>query len=83
MQVKSSLSRGARASSALALPLAATGVVFRDIGTSPLYALRACFSDVSGMSVDALSVLGILSIIFCVPVTRHFRQVRRHRPPRG
>ena len=64
MQVKSSLSRGARASSALALPLAATGVVFGDIGTSPLYALRACFSDVSGMSVDALSVLGILSLIF-------------------
>ena len=64
MQVKSSLSRGGRASSALALPLAATGVVFGDIGTSPLYALRACFSDVSGMNVDALSVLGILSLIF-------------------
>ena len=64
MQAKSSPSRGARASSTLALPLAATGVVFGDIGTSPLYALRACFSDIAGMSVDALSVLGILSLIF-------------------
>ena len=62
MQAKSSLSRGARISSTLALPLA--GVVFGDIGTSPLYALRPCFSDVAGMSVDALSVLGILSLIF-------------------
>jgi len=40
------------------------GVVFGDIGTSPLYALRACFSDVAGVSVNAPSVLGILSLIF-------------------
>jgi KUP system potassium uptake protein len=62
MHAKSSVS--GTPSSALALPLAATGVVFGDIGTSPLYALRACFSDVAGMTVDALSVLGILSLIF-------------------
>jgi KUP system potassium uptake protein len=64
MQAKSSSSHGAGASSTLALPLAATGVVFGDIGTSPLYALRACFSDVAGVTVDAPSVLGILSLIF-------------------
>jgi KUP system potassium uptake protein len=40
------------------------GVVFGDIGTSPLYALRACFSDVAGVSVSTFSVLGILSLIF-------------------
>ena len=40
------------------------GVVFGDIGTSPLYALRACFSGVAGVGVDASSVLGILSLIF-------------------
>jgi KUP system potassium uptake protein len=40
------------------------GVVFGDIGTSPLYALRACFSDVAGVSVTPASVLGILSLIF-------------------
>ena len=64
MQAKSSPSQGAPASSRLALPLAATGVVFGDIGTSPLYALRACFSDAAGVTVDAPSVLGILSLIF-------------------
>jgi KUP system potassium uptake protein len=47
-----------------ALTVAAMGVVFGDIGTSPLYALRACFSDVAGVSVNAPSVLGILSLIF-------------------
>jgi KUP system potassium uptake protein len=40
------------------------GVVFGDIGTSPLYALRACFSDVAGVEVNAANVLGILSLIF-------------------
>jgi KUP system potassium uptake protein len=64
MQASSSMSEGAGASSRLALPVAATGVVFGDIGTSPLYALRACFSDVAGVTADALSVLGILSLIF-------------------
>src|SRR5882672_2142618 len=48
-----------------ALSVAAMGVVFGDIGTSPLYALRACFSYVAGVSVSPSSVLGILSLIFC------------------
>ncbi len=47
-----------------ALSVAAMGVVFGDIGTSPLYALRACFSDAAGISVSPSSVLGILSLIF-------------------
>jgi KUP system potassium uptake protein len=64
MQTKSSVNGEARVPSTLALPLAATGVVFGDIGTSPLYALRACFSDIAGVRVDAPSVLGILSLIF-------------------
>jgi KUP system potassium uptake protein len=51
-------------SSTLALSIAAMGVVFGDIGTSPLYALRACFSDVGGVTVTHTSVLGILSLIF-------------------
>jgi KUP system potassium uptake protein len=50
--------------SLVALSIAATGVVFGDIGTSPLYALRACFEDVSGMTVSVPNVLGILSLIF-------------------
>jgi KUP system potassium uptake protein len=54
----------AHASSTVTLSIAAMGVVFGDIGTSPLYALRACFSDVAGLSVTPASVLGILSLIF-------------------
>ena len=59
-----SSAHGSHASSTLALSVAAMGVVFGDIGTSPLYALRACFSDVAGVTVNQASVLGILSLIF-------------------
>src|SRR5689334_3191077 len=48
----------------LALSVGAIGVVFGDIGTSPLYALRACFSDIAGVTVTHQSVLGVLSLIF-------------------
>lgn len=46
------------------LALGALGVVFGDIGTSPLYAMRQCFQDLHTPSVDAGSVLGILCLIF-------------------
>ncbi|MEZ5474050.1 MAG: KUP/HAK/KT family potassium transporter [Steroidobacteraceae bacterium] len=48
----------------LALTIGALGIVFGDIGTSPLYALRACFTNVAGMAVNQGNVLGILSLIF-------------------
>lgn len=44
--------------------LAALGVVFGDIGTSPLYAFRECFSEFYGLSVTVGNVFGILSLIF-------------------
>jgi KUP system potassium uptake protein len=47
-----------------ALTLGAMGVVFGDIGTNPLFALRQCFKDLRERSVDSASVLGILSLIF-------------------
>ena len=47
-----------------ALTVAAIGVVFGDIGTSPLYALRACFDAVSGVPLNEASVFGVLSLIF-------------------
>jgi KUP system potassium uptake protein len=50
--------------STISLSVAAVGVVFGDIGTSPLYALRACFADVAGVGVTPQSVLGVLSLIF-------------------
>ena len=47
-----------------ALTLAATGVVFGDIGTSPLYALKECFSPEHGIPFSEDSVYGVLSMVF-------------------
>jgi KUP system potassium uptake protein len=44
--------------------VAALGIVFGDIGTSPLYAVRECFSPHFGLSLTPDNVLGVLSIIF-------------------
>ncbi len=46
------------------LTLGAVGVVYGDIGTSPLYALRECFSGPHGISPTHDNVLGVLSLIF-------------------
>nr|CAX83915.1 Probable potassium transport system protein kup [uncultured bacterium] len=48
----------------LALSLAAIGVVFGDIGTSPLYAIKESFSHEHGIPRSPDNVLGILSLIF-------------------
>jgi KUP system potassium uptake protein len=45
------------------MALAALGVVFGDIGTSPLYAVSACFTG-PGIAVTPEHVLGVLSLIF-------------------
>ena len=46
------------------LVLAAIGVVFGDIGTSPLYALKECFSPEHGIPYSEGAVLGIIAMIF-------------------
>jgi KUP system potassium uptake protein len=46
-----------------ALSLAALGVVFGDIGTSPLYALRECLHPAHGLRVSEATVYGVLSLI--------------------
>ena len=46
------------------LMLAALGVVFGDIGTSPLYALKESFSPEHGIPYSPEAVLGILSMLF-------------------
>ena len=51
-------------SSVALLALAALGVVFGDIGTSPLYALRVCFSGPQGAAPTPENVLGVLSLVF-------------------
>lgn len=46
------------------LTLAALGVVYGDIGTSPLYAVRECFYSEYGVAPTEANVLGVLSLVF-------------------
>lgn len=46
------------------LALGALGVVFGDIGTSPLYALRECFDPHKGLAISETHILSVLSMIF-------------------
>jgi KUP system potassium uptake protein len=46
------------------LALAALGVVYGDIGTSPLYAIRESFYGTHGIAVTPGNVLGVLSLVF-------------------
>jgi KUP system potassium uptake protein len=46
------------------LALGAIGVVYGDIGTSPLYALKECFIGPHGVPLTKPNVLGVLSLIF-------------------
>ncbi|MDS4068200.1 MAG: potassium transporter Kup [Candidatus Competibacter sp.] len=48
----------------LPLTLAAIGVVYGDIGTSPLYAMRECFGGSHALAPTHDNVLGVLSLIF-------------------
>ncbi len=45
------------------LALGATGIVFGDIGTSPLYAFRESFIGHHRLPIDAFHVLGVLSLL--------------------
>jgi KUP system potassium uptake protein len=46
------------------LVIAALGVVFGDIGTSPLYTLKECFGGDHAMTATPANILGILSLVF-------------------
>ncbi len=48
----------------LRLSVGAIGVVYGDIGTSPLYALRECFHGEFGVEPTPANVLGVLSLVF-------------------
>ncbi|NOZ85684.1 MAG: potassium transporter Kup [Deltaproteobacteria bacterium] len=47
----------------LLLSLVALGVVYGDIGTSPLYAIRECFFGEYGIEPSRANVLGVLSLV--------------------
>lgn len=47
-----------------ALAVGALGVVYGDIGTSPLYSVKECFSRHAGLAPTPENILGIISLIF-------------------
>ena len=51
-------------SSLTALTLAAVGIVYGDIGTSPLYTLKTIFDPTHGLPLTTPNLLGIVSLIF-------------------
>jgi KUP system potassium uptake protein len=53
----------------LSLSLLALGIVYGDIGTSPLYALRECFYGQHSVALSVPNVYGVLSLIFWTLVT--------------
>jgi KUP system potassium uptake protein len=57
-------SQGHRSGSVGKLALGAVGVVFGDIGTSPIYAFRETFVGPHPLAIDELHVLGVVSLIF-------------------
>lgn len=51
-------------SSLAALALGAIGVVYGDIGTSPLYTIQVIFSESTGVPLNPANILGAISAIF-------------------
>jgi len=57
-------SQGRNPAALAALTLAALGVVFGDIGTSPLYAFKEAFGPSHGLPFNEANVLAVLSMVF-------------------
>jgi KUP system potassium uptake protein len=47
-----------------ALTMGAIGVVYGDIGTSPLYTVKEVFAPITGVALDAVNIIGTVSCIF-------------------
>lgn len=54
----------ARSAGLAALVIAAVGVVFGDIGTSPLYAVKEMLNPQYGLTLDAATIKGLMSVGF-------------------
>ena len=63
-QKRSEIQTGHASSSASALALGALGVVYGDIGTSPLYVMKTVFDPANGLALNAVNIIGIVSLIF-------------------
>lgn len=57
-------SQGTHPQGLAALTLGAIGVVFGDIGTSPLYTVKEIFAPATGVPLDAHNLIGAVSVIF-------------------
>ena len=57
-------SQSASRESTAVLTLGALGVVYGDIGTSPLYTMKEIFSPATGIPLDAVHIIGAVSVIF-------------------
>ena len=53
-----------RTAAKLKLAVGAIGIVFGDIGTSPLYAFRETFAGPHHLAIDDTNILGVVSLIF-------------------
>ena len=60
---KRSKSQGRQSASFFKLSLGALGIVYGDIGTSPLYAFRECFHPDHGLISSRADIFGILSLL--------------------
>ena len=58
------MSKNSSRESVAALTLGALGVVYGDIGTSPLYTMKEVFSPAIGIPLDASHLIGAVSVIF-------------------
>jgi KUP system potassium uptake protein len=55
---------GAKRKGAAAMALAALGVVYGDIGTSPLYTIKTIFDPATGVPLNPGNVVGAISVVF-------------------
>lgn len=53
-----------RGSTTPMLAIAALGIIYGDIGTSPLYTIKECFAGTHGVAPTPANILGILSLVF-------------------
>jgi KUP system potassium uptake protein len=58
------LNKKTGSSSVAALTLGALGVVYGDIGTSPLYVMKTVFDPANGLALSPAAIVGIVSLIF-------------------
>jgi KUP system potassium uptake protein len=62
--MSATLAEDGRRTAKLKLAVGAIGIVFGDIGTSPIYAFRETFVGPHPLAIDDLHILGVVSLIF-------------------